>query len=209
MRASADNNATVRRGVFLSLLIVQTLGCQASFPVAPSELTRRVGLQVFYTTASPSPLRVGDRLTLAAYALDAGGNFENVTFRASWASSDASVVAVDGNANTSAVGYGLAEVSASFEGQSASLLMQVSPPPRYPYIAFAFPGGGVSARALLVNETRTTSDVTTSATWTSSNPQVVTVDQGRLTARASGTVEISASYPGATGAFRFSVRPGL
>jgi uncharacterized protein YjdB len=50
--------------------------------------------------------------------------------------------------------------------------------------------------------------VTAAATWHSSDPRIATVSPGgEVTAVRVGTVEITGTYNGLSGSFRFSVQP--
>jgi hypothetical protein len=170
-------------------------------------------MQLFYASPTTSPHRVGELFTLYAVTNDANEIFRNVSRQATWSSSDPAVVQV-GSGVVRAVGNGLAQVAATYEGMTAFLLIRVSPPPSFPYLLLTntiyvpYLGSSGTVRARLVTgDGIASTDVTALATWTSSDPQVATVAQGTITALRLGTVEITASYGGAVGVLRLSVQP--
>jgi hypothetical protein len=71
------------------------------------------------------------------------------------------------------------------------------------------PGANGRMQALAIFSDQSTSDVTTIATWSSSEPSVVTVSSsGEIHALAVGTVEIRASYAEVTAAKAVEVQSG-
>lgn len=64
-----------------------------------------------------------------------------------------------------------------------------------------------SARAVVRPSSGSQQDVTNSARWSSSNPDVATVDRGAIRAISSGTTIITANFDGLVDWFWFSVIP--
>lgn len=137
----------------------------------------------------------------------------DVTDKAELKSSDNSVAKiVDGMLEP--VALGKATITATYLGNSASIDVYV----RNPFEALILDETEFIKNPLLfLNETKTIkasvrnavgdSQEATTATWTSSNPLAVTVDNGKLTARAKGTSNIKVSYLGISKEFSVTVLP--
>ena len=161
--------------------------------------------------ASPSPLRVGDTLTLALSGQDERGK-PIPGVRATWSSSDPSVASVDqssGLIRARAAGGTL--IIARSGGESAISSVSVAPAP----VASVDVSG---ARPLKVGDTldlraapRDQRGVELSgqpAVWASSDPDVASVDSsGVVVAVAAGSADISASVDGKAGKVRVTVLP--
>jgi hypothetical protein len=183
------------------------------FPTEPSSPASRVGIQLHYQVASSSELTPGSSLSLRALEVDTARLYRDVTAQAVWVSSDDAVIRSSGPGLLQAVAPGLAEISASYQGSTASILIPVVPPRSFPYLdirPLANPramGSRSTARALMVQSSNSVQDVTADTTWTSSNSTVATVILGVVTGVTPGTVEIAASYGGYTAAYRLSIYP--
>lgn len=132
----------------------------------------------------------------------------DVTSSAIWSSSDTDIADIDaGSVSASSEGYAL--ITAAYEGCSAEADVIVSAKPvsyTYDLVVTAsetsFTGGG-SAFATAVYNTYAdgiltdSEDVTSRASWTSSNTSVATVSNGEISVKdTDGTAEISATYKG-------------
>ena len=140
-------------------------------------------------------LQVKESALLEATILPETATVQNVT----WASNDVTVAAVDTDGRVTAVSGGTAVITATAEGKSARCTVEVT-----------VPVSGVSlnkdelslslGRSEILTATvkpDTASDKT--VTWSSSNPDVATVDRnGRVTAAGRGNAVITAASGGQT-----------
>jgi hypothetical protein len=195
-------------------------GCHASYPSAPSNPTI-VALQVHYPRAL-GPVSVISGFGLLAYTLNSDGAYEDVTTKAAWSSSDPSVISRGAVVPTFgpmpfvAIGPGSADITAQYLGFSTSVPMVTfrADRPAFPSLTISSPGDprtvGTSAPSVArVQRSATDSqDVTTVATWSSSDPHAVSVAaDGSVRAIAPGTAQITASYNGLTAWYGLSVAP--
>jgi len=144
---------------------------------------------------------------LTASETPATGAAQDITSVAQWSSSDTGIATVSGSGLVKAIAAGAATITASYQGVSSTWVVAVTSSnavvasvlvagsasigtkegTQFAAIATLFGGGG-------------TQDVTTLATWQSSNPRVATVSNtGIVTAVGPGTATISAKYMGTTG----------
>jgi len=138
---------------------------------------------------------------LEAVAELVNGASENVSEEANWSSSHPSVVAVeDGKLTFKA--QGVAEISATRFGHVAKASVVV----RLPYQALLLTPSEplrlfvtddpVDAKAEVANDFDSRTNVTNSATWTTSNPLVVSADKGSIRPRGAGEAEVTVAYRG-------------
>ena len=155
-------------------------------------------------------------MSLRAFEGNSAELFRDVSTTASWASSDPSVIDRTGIGTFRATGLGQAVVTATFEGRAASTIITVGPSPRpYPYLDIRpfssprVPGSAGTITVLLLRGPGSNfEDVTRTAAYASSNPNVATVASGgEVTAHLIGTTEISVSHSGLTGVYRLSPQP--
>jgi hypothetical protein len=210
------NTTRMYRKLALPLLVcvVTALGgCKASVPTVPDAVP--VAVQILYGLPTP-PLVVGSDVSLRAYVADSDFAFRDVTSQAIWSTSDSSVVQVLAGGRMQALRLGTVDVFARFEGVTGSLRVRVEPARvDYPRLFLSFGifltlqvGQSSSWRAqLLPTAFSAGQDVTGVATWTSSNPQVASVTQGRITGLTVGTTEINVSYNGVSHSFSYSIEP--
>ncbi len=188
-------------------------GCNASFPTSPSVFNApatRVGLDIF-ALPHPSPVPTGSLLSLGAYSVDTASVYQPVG--AAWTSSNPSVLTRQGTL-WRAMSPGLAEVTATFEGTVSSIFVTVVSQ-QFPYLEIRGLAIATAGRPSMVplsvwihNGPNDSSPVTTATTWTSSNPQVVTVSPlGAVTGVSVGTAEITASSGALSVTYRQSVLP--
>lgn len=131
----------------------------------------------------------------------------DVTSSAKWKTSMSSIAMVSGGTVTG-VSAGQAVVTATYQSYSKSCTVTVTKKPvTYTYAlevkladSSINVGENTSATASYItytNGTRTSAkDVTSSATWSSSNPAVASVSGGSVTAKATGSATITAAYNG-------------
>lgn len=138
---------------------------------------------------------------LEAFAIEEDEMENDVTLKAQWSTSNASVLNVSGGELTF-VGTGKATVTAKYKGLSASVQIQVSSP----YTKLELDPAAeqellvgsedTAIQAIATLENGTQENVSQEAEWKSSNTNVVTVKEGKLTPLAVGKATISANYLG-------------
>ena len=203
----------------LLTLVATITGCDASYPVAPSQAAPITGVRIQYIFGTGDIILgvSGTTTTLFyAYSTDADGVYRDVTSRVAWSSSNAAVVRQLGTSPGffQAVGGGTAQVIATYEGFSDAITVIVRPVrPPFPYLTISLDvsslmvGATGRAQALMQVAVGSTQDVTSMAAWATSDPSIVAVSAGQVTAVAPGTVELTASFNGLTTRYGFSVRP--
>lgn len=160
-----------------------------------------------------------DELQLKASAqLKTGGSDEVVTDKATWTTSNASVVKVSEDGEVSFVGVGTASVTATYLGVSGSVTFVV----RTPYEALrttpektmklSLQDEPAEVTAYVMKDASKSEVVTDEATWTSSDLVVATVAKGAdgktyVTPKSAGTTTIKASYKGLTRQITVTVYP--
>jgi hypothetical protein len=141
-------------------------------------------------------------VNVLAYKVDHEGRYTDVTSEVSWVSTNADVVSMRRGiaATATAMTPGDAQIVASYEGLTDALSLTVRPWEDYETSALRLQlfseltaGVSVQATAYLNGADQ---DVTPMATWTSSNPRVLTVERGRVTALKPGTARITITYDG-------------
>ncbi len=195
-------------------------GLSASTPVTVSGAVA-VSLQVDPVDAS---LAVGATQQYQAVAIFSDGTSQNVTFQATWTSSDTTVAQIatggpgpggGGRGVAHALSPGATTITAQWNGLTGSTTLtvtsatvvsiSVSPAAR------SVPAGTrIAYSAMAIYSDGTSRDVTNQATWTSSNPAVAQVSdgigsKGQATAIAPGTTTLSATYQGVTGSATLTV----
>ena len=137
--------------------------------------------------ATASPLKVGDSLTLTATANRDDGNLE-------WTSSDTAVATVDTNGKVTAKAVGKTTITVNYTANGITVSDTV--------VVTVYDGAYVEftyeARSVAKGETW---EIAHSAaggtiTWTSSNPEFATVNNGVVTAVAVGKTTITATVAG-------------
>ena len=139
--------------------------CNKSNVTAPSSV-------VSVTVAGAQTATPTFQLTAAAHYADA--TVSDVTSQANWQSSNTQVATVTGTGMVTAVGQGEANVTATFGGQVGSFRATIAPSPVAALTLSGMPGGPVSSIQLTATARRqngANEDVTSRATWESSNPR--------------------------------------
>lgn len=138
-------------------------------------------------------LYAGETLKLTASVSPENSTYKTVE----WTSSDKSVATVDAEGKVNAIGKGTTTITAKADGKEATCTLTVLTPMKGVSIS-------KTALSLTVGEsaTLTATLIPTDATpreelsWSSSAPDVVSVDGGKVTAVGMGTATISASLEG-------------
>lgn len=178
-----------RIGIVLLLALVSCLvaACGDDKKEVPPEETPvvyEVGLN-----KTELSLNEGQSDTLVATALADGEVVENPTL--TWASSDESVATVDGGTVT-AIAAGTANITVTYEGQTATAVVTVvyvEPAISLSYASLSLTAGESETLTVIVSGNITPA----SYTWTTDNPDAATVDDGVVTAVAAGTAVITVS----------------
>lgn len=144
-----------------------------------------------------------NRTLTATYKTYVDGVLEssaNVTGNATWASSSTSVATVSTQGVVTAAGVGNATITATYNGKSATCSVKVigTPTLSMGWTSADMEKGDVRTNAAIYNPNDGTAstNVTSSATWTTSNAGVATVGGGTITAQGKGTATITATYNG-------------
>jgi trimeric autotransporter adhesin len=127
----------------------------------------------------------------------------DLTSLATWYSSDNAVATVSGQGLATAVAEGKAGIQALLKSRSSMALVTVPEPKTIglkikPASASVERGTMVQLTAVAAREDGTLKDVTALAEWSSHDPEVAMVQEGRVRALAAGTTTITASYKGVT-----------
>jgi len=208
---------------FLALTVAASsfsLACNRNTPAntqliltGPTVVARAVSIDII----GERQLTVGQAVTLRAFAIMTDGSRRDVSSDAVWQSSNAVVCAAQAGGVIVAASAGICDVSASFE----SIVTTAS----FAVVTTAWTGEIVSIeiqgpRTLIVGQgdryaviantpDGSQIDVTSSATFESSNPSVVDVDRdGRIAAIAEGSTTITITAGGLQVAFRVTILPG-
>jgi uncharacterized protein YjdB len=152
-------------------------------------------------TPASASLNINATQQLQANATYSDRSTSNVTASATWTSSNATVATVSSGGLVTAMSAGTASIKAADGGQTATAAITVNAPQRVlKSIAITPNGGTISAgNTLQLKATGTyndgsTSNLTSSAAWSSSTPAAATVSgAGLVTAVAAGTSTITAT----------------
>lgn len=164
-------------------------------------------------TAEDLELVVGDELQVNAQSThtDDKDSKTDVTEKATWSTSDSSVVTVE-KGKIKAVGLGKATVTATHLGVTAKTDVYV----RTPYEVIIvnpsadqsmFIAEQIDAEARMRSGANRDDNVTSVAEWTSSNLLVATVSDGKIVARAAGSATIKVSHMGISKSIKVTVYP--
>ncbi|WP_025716775.1 Ig-like domain-containing protein [Paenibacillus sp. 1-18] len=153
----------------------------------------------------------GESKQLTAQGVLTGGGTENVS-DVEWTSSNSTVATVE-NGLVRPLAKGVAYIKASNDGLKAQIMVYV----RSSSQAFTLSASGsksvfmgsspIQVNATDVSLTGSKTDVTNTAEWTSSNPLVATVEQGKITPMDAGNSTITASYHGLSKTLKINVLP--
>jgi Big-like domain-containing protein len=187
-------------------------GCNAALPVEPTPAPSVAGLQLLFSSPVGT-IGVNGFISVSAVVFDADGVYRNVTRESAWTTSDVDVVGISSAGFLRTFRPGVANITATYQGRTASVFITVGSAPRFPYLDISPAGdprsiGGVGgSQARLMFGPSNWQDVTSAATWSSSDPRVATVSQGRVTGAGVGTTTITAVYDGYSAGYQVSVPP--
>lgn len=176
----------------------------ASLTVTPPEV---VSVEV---APSSLVLAAGETATLTATATYTDGSTADVTDSAVW-TTDALGVASVVSGLVTAEDAGDATITATLDGASASASVTVTPAivvqvDIVPASTTIFVGASATLAAIATYSDGATADVTSTATWGSSDEGAATVDAGVVDGLAGGVVTITATFDGVSGAAEVTVQ---
>lgn len=155
-----------------------------------------------------------ENIELQAIATFENGTQENVAKDAEWKTSNASIVTVT-EGRITPLASGKATISVQYLGVAAQISVVV----RTPYeVLLLSPSNDwtlfineapVQLQAYVMNEAVNRKDVTSEATWTSSNTHAVTVQNGMISPKAVGTATIKVAYRGLSKEIKITVQPTI
>lgn len=203
-------------GTWMAGIVIASSGCNTP-ETAPSRshaASPPVAVSAIAISGVSGAARVGDRMSLKATAVLADGGTQDVSAQAKWESSDDVVARVSAAGELAALAPGEVDIRASYQTVSASVRVAVSASVAsvnrvaiggVPIGASA--GDRASLTAVATFSDGTMQEVTTAATWESSNSVVAQVSAGELILLAAGEVDIRASYRGVDAVAHVSVGP--
>jgi hypothetical protein len=220
--SSVVNVMSSRRGAFAEAVGAGTSVISASFQNQTSMTTFTVN-NATVVSLSISPIvwtaPAGDSRRFAVEAFYSDGSSSEVTWMASWSSSDGSVASVSNSQRSrgevDANAAGTAQITATYEGIQVSSSVTVTAAvinsiQVTPFMASMSPGQVSQFQAVAIMSDGSTENISRDASWVSTDQAVAGVgnsrwDTGRVTAVAAGTTTIRASLDGITGETTLSV----
>ena len=203
--------SSVSRLLWLSLLSLLLLTACIGKTV-----TKRTLQRVDVTPASVA-IAIGTQQQFTATAVYSDSTHEDVTASVRWTSFEPAVATISASGLASAVDIGLTTIFADFQGLTGAATLVVSPATVTsiavtPTAPSAAKGTSRAFTAVATFSDKTTQDITTSATWSSSNTSIATISNdsgsnGLAQALAVGSTTITASYLSQTGSTTLSVTP--
>lgn len=194
-------------GLGLRLITVLTAAALLMMPAAGLAAAEETVQSIeFPGIGNTMTMYVGDSQQISAVANVSGGSnpVRDITFEASWTSSNNSIVGVDkGLLSARAEGY--ADITVRYA--SVSKTMRVTVTHEYDKVEITLAGspaaspldvliGDDPTLRLLAYKNDSSSDVTSNAEWTSSNEAVARVNKGKVTLIGPGSATIEAKYKG-------------
>jgi uncharacterized protein YjdB len=199
-----------RRPVESPATVVEAPPAQPA-PVAPAPVA------TVTVTAPSGPIAVGRTLQLAALLRDSAGR-ELESRPITWSSSDPAIASVDASGAVQARQAGTVRITATSEGRTGEVELAIEPaaeapaaPPAVAAVSIApvagpLEVGGEVRLAVAVKDGKGNSLTDRTVVWSSSAPAIATVSAGGVvSARAPGTVTITASSEGKSGSLRLTV----
>jgi uncharacterized protein YjdB len=201
---------SVRSGRWIVGAVALSLATGACHNNATSPTAATTGT-VSSFAISGSPPAIGATSQFTATATMSDGTTQDVTSTTTWASSDTTVATVSSSGLVAGVSAGQVKISGTYQNLTASHTFPVGRSTAtvgaIVVSGSAPPTGGTSQFTATADYLDgSTEDVTSRASWTSSNSAVATVASGGLvTGVAPGAATISATYNSVTGSTTFSV----
>jgi hypothetical protein len=197
------NNRLSRFAFLFAAAVVTVAGCgDSATPTAPSSAATVSSVSVTSGTTT------GLSFQLTATARMSDGTTSDATRNAAWSSSNNSLATVSSTGLVTVVGGGEFDIRATYQTVTGSLHVQLSSVP----VSSVTVGGPASSStafqltAVARMSDGSVQDVTQTATWLSSSPQLATVTPGGyVNVVTAGDVNLSATFQGVTGSLRVTV----
>jgi hypothetical protein len=181
----------------------------ATYQNVTSSYTFTLGTSATLTAVAVSGFApsTGGTSQFKATAVYSDGSTGDVTSLSSWVSSTSAVATVSSTGVVTGVGPGAATVRATYHNLTGSTTFNVGTTISVVVVSGTAPaiGAGNHFTAMARFADGSIQDVTSQASWSSSNSDVATVDGGLVTGVAAGVVTISATYQNLTGSATFNV----
>ena len=196
--------------LLVSAAAFSAAGCSADYVASPTAAPQLASIQIHYSRPHTF-IAPGSSLSFILFAVSTDGVMENVTGRASWSTSDSRVIQAGAGGSVRAAAEGAADVIATYEGRTSTARVLVLRDRFFPYLEL-IPASthqvGVESRAVATYVPGSIRQaVTNEASWTSSDPGVVTVERGVVIGRSPGTAAITAIFNGLTSTYYVSIPP--
>jgi hypothetical protein len=163
------------------------------------------------TVATPAPVAKGLHAQLSATGKFSDGSTQDITSLVTWTAVNPGVATVDASGSVQAVAVGSTEIDASLEGVTGKTTVQVS---SAVVVSLTLSTGDFTLaesqrahiRAELVLSDNSRSDVTSTATWQSSAPTVITASAGQIDSQLqASTAMVTATANGQTASVNVTV----
>ena len=181
-------------------------GTTGNVQVTPATLT------ALLLSPTSAQIAKGTTQQFTATGVFTDGTTQNLSSQVMWSSSDGTVAGVDASGLATGTGIGTAQLTASYMGKSASTsgfmvtpatLVSLSFMPADPTVAV---GTGAQVQVIGTYSDGTTQNLTSSATFSSSNTLVATTtSNGTVNGTAPGTSTITVQAGGQTSSFNVTV----
>jgi len=174
-------------------------------PTQPSSSALTISGQVTATA-------IGQTFQLTATLARTGQSSRDVTAETSWASTESSVATVSASGLVTIVGIGLTRIVATYQSLSATREITAFPPAQdlklFGNLSLTGVGETSQLQAIATLVTGGTLDVTNHANWiTMTEPSIIAVSKGLITANGLGWGQVNASYTGRVAAVPVTVTP--
>jgi hypothetical protein len=189
----------------LNLLVVTlclfACGCTATFPAEPTSPAPIAALVIHFPQVATTliPGVVTSTSLYEAYAVDRDGVYQDVTTKATWSSSNNTVLRQIGTTSQfTPAQAGDTEIHAVYQNLAATLPVNVRDPRAVPYLQITT-GSPRTLHSAATRLPENSGAFLTGAqvTWTTSDERVATMDNfGRLEVHAPGNVRIIGTYSG-------------
>ncbi len=198
------------------MILIMILLTFAVFPVNVFAATGDLN-SIEFDSSAKVELTVGQTpKQLKVYAsLEGSSSKRDITAAAIWTSSNTNVVKV-ANGLLTAVSTGTAMITATYNNAIATLEVSVTHPFKELTLERSSDGNyklgdseetlRVKAKAVGGESATSVKDVSADADWTSSNPNVLTIEDGKITLVGEGKSTVTAKYKGLTATFKAVVQ---
>ncbi len=196
------------------LFLLASCGSGAFSPTIPQSSTP--SLTSIVVTSANASITVGQSEQLTATAKYSDGSTKNVTSTVSWSSSSASTASVSKTGSVTAIAVGQVKIAATLDSITGSMsfsvthtLVSLSVIPLTNVYSTSV-GSSLQLNAFAHYNDGTSSNVTRSATWSSSATAIASISSsGLMTPIAAGSADVQANYGGMTGSAQVSVTDSL